>query len=339
MQGKMPKPSVTVYTLTPASYTLSESFPATLEANSIVQLRPDVTGYLEAIRVTDGSHVQRGQVLYEIDKSRYLAAYNQANAALLQAQANLGQAERDYNRYQDLLKHDAIPSQVADQAGTTVKTAQANVAAAQAAVAKAGTDLAHAVVRSPMTGRIGIVQAKIGDIINAGQTILNTIVNDDPMYVDFNLLQSRLGEISGKELASKQFYLKMADSTQYPYPGKLIVINNVVDPSTGTVQVRLEFPNKTGLLKSGMNATVVIQHQTDNNTLAIPTRALVQTLSETSVFWVDPQNVVHTEQITTGPQVDSMTIIQKGISANQQIILDGIQKVRSGDTVNIIHNK
>lgn len=338
-QGKLPPASVSVYTVEPSSYQITESFPATLEANSMVQLRPDVTGYLEGIRVADGSHVHRGQVLYEIDKSRYQAVYNQAKATLQQAQADLAQKQRDMERYQDLLKHDAIAKQVADQAATAVKTSQANVAAAQAALDKAGTDLNHAIVRSPMNGKIGIVQAKVGDIINAGQTVLNTIVNDNPMYADFSIPQSSIKEFSGKDFDNKKFYLQLADSSKYAEPGKLLVVNNVVDPNTGTIQIRLEFPNKEGLLKSGMNGIILVQHASDSNALAIPTKALIQTLSENSVYTVDQHNVVGAKQVTPGPQLDSLTLIEDGLSPGDKVIIDGLQKTHPGDTVKIVNGQ
>ncbi len=337
MPTKLPPASVTVFDVSPSSYLISESFPATLQANAMVQLRPDVSGYLEAIRVADGSFVRRGQVLYEVDKSRYQAVYNQAKASLQQVQADLSQKQRDLERYQDLLSHDAIASQVVDQASTGVKTAQANVAASKAALEKAATDLNHAFIRSPMNGKIGIVQAKVGDIINAGQTVLNTIVNDDPMYVDFNIPQSRVAEFTGKELTAKQFYLQLSDSSRYAYPGKLLLINNMVNPSTGTIQVRLEFPNKNGQLKSGMNGTVLVQNKSGSNELAIPTKSLVQTLSETSVFNVDPNNVVHSAQVVAGAQLDSLTIITKGLSPGDKVVVDGLQKVRQGDTVIVVN--
>lgn len=336
MQGKMGPTTVTVFTVSPASYTITESFPATLEANTIVQLRPDVTGYLESIKVPDGSFVKRGQVLYEIDKSRFLAAYNQALASLQQAEATRAQNQRDFDRFQDLLKHDAIAVQVADQAGTTLKTADANVAAAKALVAKAATDLNHSVVRSSIDGRIGIVQAKIGDIINAGQTVLNTIVNDNPIFVDINVLQSRLQDFSGKALQGKQFFLQITGNPTYPYPGKLLMVNNVVDPNTGNIQLRLEFPNKDGALKSGMNGSVVVKYSSGDNSLAVPTKSLVQTLSENSIYVVDQHNVAQSEQITLGPQLDSMTIIQKGLSAGDRIVVDGLQNLHPGDTVKVM---
>lgn len=318
----------------PQTYTITEKFPGMLTANTVVQLRPDVTGYLEAIRAQDGSWVTKGQPLYDIDKSRYQAAYNQAQAALQQAEADLSQKQRDYKRYQDLQAHDAIAQQIVDQAGTAVKTSQANVAAAQAALSKASTDLNHAVMRAPVSGKLGIVQVKIGDIINAGQTLINTIVNEKPMYADFDIPQSDISEFAGKSGEQKQYRLQLADSSVYDEPGKLLVVNNMVDPNSGTIRIRLEFPNKQGQLKSGMNAVVWVSHPSGPDATAVPTKALIQTLSETTLYTVGEGNVVQVATIHAGEQMDSLTIV-KGLPAGSRVIIDGLQSVRPGDTVNV----
>ena len=335
---QMPKATVTATTISSQVYQVTESFPGTLTANNIVQLRADVTGYLEAIRVPDGSAVHKGQVLYEIDRSRYQAAYNQAKASLQQAQADLEQRQRDLERYQNLLQHDAIAKQTVDQAGTAVKTSQANVAAAQAAMEKASTDLDHALMRAPVSGKIGIVQIKIGDIVNAGQTLINTIVNDDPMYVDFDVPQNRAGEFSvhtTQQTASRKYYVQLAGGSLYSETGKVEAVDNAIDPTTGTLRVRLSFPNPKGELKSGMNAVVLVKHPSDSNEIAVPTKALIQTLAETSVYTVGAGNVIEARSVQVGPQMDSLTLIEKGLSPGDKVVVDGLQKARPGDTVQV----
>jgi len=329
-----PTPTVDAVQVTPRSYHITEKFPGTLVANTIVQLRPDVTGYLEAIRAKDGSWVTKGQPLYDIDKSRYQAAYNQARAGLQQAEADLSQKQRDLKRYQDLQTHDAIAQQVVDQASTAVKTSQANVAAAQAAVSKASTDLSHAMMRAPSSGKLGIVEVKIGDIINAGQTLINTLVNDKPMYVDFDVPQSQIEEFAGKNAAGKKFRLQLADSSVYGETGKLLVVNNTVDPNSGTIRVRIEFPNKNGLLTSGMNASVLVDQQSDSNSIAVPTKALIQTLAESSVYTLGTSSAVQVAPVTPGEQLDSITLV-KGLEPGTRVVVDGLQSVRPGDTVHV----
>lgn len=330
-QGKV---TVTAVKVEPETYKITEQFPATLRAKTIVQLRSDVTGYLKEILVPDGAYVRKGQALYVLDKSRYQAAYNQAKAAVQQSQADLSQKKRDLERYQDLLQHDAISKQTVDQASTAVKTSEANLAAAQATLDKASTDLDHATIHAPISGELGIVQVKTGDIINAGQTLINTIVDANPMYVDFDVPQSQISEFTGKGSSAKEYLLQLGDSSFYPEKGKLLTINNVVDPTTGTIQVRLQFPNEKGLLKSGMNALVSMDHLV-HKTLAIPTEAITRILAETSIYLVDSQNVVRAKQVEPGQVVGSLTIIEKGLSPGDRVITNGLQKIRPGDTVKV----
>ncbi|NLR82087.1 efflux RND transporter periplasmic adaptor subunit [Chitinophaga eiseniae] len=336
MMGKM-KPTVVAVEVTPASYTVAEKFPATLVAHDVVSLRPDVTGYLEAIRVPDGSSVTKGQPLYDIDRSRYTAAYGQVAASQEQAEADLAQKTRDYERYKSLLEHDAISKQTVDQANTAMLTAKANLAAAKAAVAKAGTDVSHAVVKAPVTGKIGIAQIKVGDIVNAGQTLINTIVNEHPMFADMDIPQARLPEFQRmlKGQGDHKFYIQFGDGTRYGEEGKILTINNIIDPQTGTVRVRLVFQNSDGMLKSGMSIVAVMQYGTPGTQLAIPAKAIIQNLSETSVYMLSKDNVVTARDIIPGPVTDTMLLVTSGLNAGDRIIVEGLQRVKPGDTVNI----
>jgi membrane fusion protein (multidrug efflux system) len=332
------KPTVVAAEVVPAVYTVSEKFPATLMAHDVVQLKPDVSGYLEAIRVADGSSVTKGQPLYDIDRSRYTAAYGQVAATQQQAEADLAQRQRDYERYKSLLEHDAISKQTVDQAYTAMLTSQANVAAAKASVARAGTDVNHAVVRAPVTGKIGIAQIKVGDVINAGQTLINTIVNEHPMFADMDIPQARLPEflrIQKGKGGDEKFYIQFGDGTRYSETGKVLTINNIVDPQTGTVRVRLVFENKDNMLKSGMSIVIVMQYGTPATQLAIPAKAIIQNLSETSVYTISKDNVIGAQDIVPGPVTDTLQLVTSGLKAGDRIVVEGIQRVKPGDTVNI----
>lgn len=338
MGGPGMKATVVAANVTAAAFTVQEKFPATLVGNNIVQLRSDVTGYLEAIRAADGSTVSKGQPLYEIDKSRYAAAYNQLDASVLQAQADLGQKQRDLERYQNLLEHDAIAKQTVDQAGTAVKTAEANVAAAKAALQRAGTDVSHAIIRAPVSGKIGIVEIKVGDIVNAGQTLINTIVNENPIYADFDIPQGRFREFSGGNNKNRKFLLGFADGSSYGPEGRILTVNNIVDPQTGTIRVRLQFPNKEEQLKSGMTCVAIMQYQTPDTALAIPAKAIMETLSEKNVYVVGPGNALQLRAVVPGPQTDTLLIIRQGLKAGDKVVIDGLQKARPGDTVNVVES-
>ncbi len=336
MMGKM-KATVMVQEVVAASYTVSTQFPGTLVAHDVVAIRSDVTGFLSGIRVKDGSMVKKGQPLYDIDKSRYVAAYGQTTASQQQAEADLAQKQRDYERYKTLLEHDAISRQTVDQAYTAVLTAKANVAAAKAAVAKAGTDVNHSVIRAPANGSIGIVLIKVGDIVNAGQTQINTLVNEHPIFADFDVPQASIPQFLRiqKGQGDEKFFLKFTSGETYGEQGKIQTINNIVDPQTGTIRVRLVFQNRDGLLKSGMSCVVVMQYTTPGTQVAIPTKAIIQNLSETSVMTLTKDNVVKPAPIKPGPVTDTMIIVEEGLNAGDRVITEGQQKVRPGDTVNV----
>ncbi|WP_291909263.1 efflux RND transporter periplasmic adaptor subunit [Chitinophaga sp. CB10] len=336
MMGQM-RATVVPYTVQAGTYTVTEKFPATLTANNIVEIRSDVTGFLDAIRVPDGADVKKGQVLYEIERSRYTAALNQSTATRQQAEADLAQKQRDYERYKNLLEHDAISKQTVDQAYTALLTAKANLAAAQAAVARAGTDVNHSQIKAPVSGKIGIVQIKVGDIVNAGQTLINTVVNEQPMYVDFDVSQSRVQEFSRLKTSPGdfKFFLQFNNGERYSETGKIITINNIVDQTTGTVKVRLQFANADRMLTSGMSLVVIMEYQTPASQIAIPAKAIVQNLSETSVMLINKDNAIQQKSIEPGPQADTMLLIKSGLNVGDRIVVDGLQKVRPGDTVNI----
>lgn len=330
--GPMPKQTVSVYEVKPAGFVVTEKFPATLTGNVQIDIKSDVTGFLEVIHAKDGSTVKKGQLLYEVDKSRSQASYDQAEANLLQAEADLALKKKDYERYSNLLKQDAISKQTVDQAETALKTSQALVAAAKAARARSGTDISHSVMRASMNGKIGIALVRIGDLVTAGQTVINTLVNEDPIYADIDLPQNRYVEFTRS--GANKYDIISSSGEKYQHAGKVLLVNNVVDPRTGTIRVRLTFPNGEGVLKSGMTAAVQVHFPTNDTSLAMPARAIVELLGEVKAYVVDRNNVVQIRPIEKGAVVDSLMIVH-GLQAGDRVVVDGIQKVRPGDTVNI----
>ncbi|RAJ10926.1 membrane fusion protein (multidrug efflux system) [Chitinophaga skermanii] len=330
---------VVATTIKASSYTVTENFPATLTANHVVEVRSDVTGFLEAIKVPDGSTVTKGQVLYEIDRSRYGATVEQSQASVAQAEADLAQKQRDFDRYNALLEKDAISKQTVDQAKTAVMTSKANLAAMKAQLARTNTDLTHSVLRAPVSGSIGIASIRVGDIVNAGQTLINTIVNEDPMYVDIDVPQQRYREfataLAHQTATPRSYFLTFNDQTTYEEQGKILLVNNTVDQQTGTIRVRLSFPNAKRELKSGMTAVLQVRYQTPDDQVAIPAKAIRETLAEVDVLTVDEHNVVRSNKVVRGAIVDSMLIITQGLKIGDKVITEGMQKVRPGDTVRV----
>ncbi len=176
---------VTVYKVTEESVVGIDTYPGTVVPLQEVELRAEVSGYLTKSYVQDGQRVTKGQRLYEIDQSRYAAAYQSAQAQLRITQANYEKAAKDAERYNRLAEQDAIARQRVDYATTDVANARAQISAAQASLANAATDLRRSVIVAPFNGTIGLAQVKLGSLVTPGTTLLNTISSDNPIAVDF----------------------------------------------------------------------------------------------------------------------------------------------------------
>lgn len=169
-----------------------DTYPGTVTALSQVDIRPEVEGYITGIYFKEGDHVKKGQKLYEIDRSKYEASYQQSVSAVRVAQSNLDQAQKDADRYIYLNQHDAVAKQTLDHAMTTLQNAKNQLADARQGMVKAQTDLKYSIITAPFDGTIGLSQVKIGTTVSVGQTILNTISTDDPMAVDFVINEQQL---------------------------------------------------------------------------------------------------------------------------------------------------
>ena len=225
-----------------------------------IKLTPQVTGYITGIYFKDGQKVKKGQKLYSIDAQVYKANYQQAIADLQVQESNLLKAQKDADRYHELDKHDAIAKQQVDYADAALEATKKQVAAAKATVSSVQSNVEFARIYAPFTGTIGISQVKKGTAVSAGQTVLNTVSTDNPMAVDFTVDQKNIYRFlnlqKNKSPKSDSVFTIAFGDDVYPYPGNISLIDRAVDPQTGTIKVRLVFPNDKGLLKPGMNTTV-----------------------------------------------------------------------------------
>lgn len=216
-----------------------------------VEIRSRVSGVLTTRHFADGVMVDQGQLLYTIDAREYRAQVATAEANLASAEANLARARQDVERYGPLLAENAISRQVYDNAVAAAKVAEAQVRASRAAITEAKLGVEYAEVRAPMTGRIGASQVFEGALITAGQTLLATISDDDPAWVDFSLSESELLDYMRRygltepaaDSAQRYVHLTLSDGTQYPHPGRINFADRALDPTTGTFTLRAEFAN------------------------------------------------------------------------------------------------
>jgi membrane fusion protein (multidrug efflux system) len=322
--------------------TYYDVYPGNVTALSQVDLRPQVEGYITAIFFKEGERVKKGQKLYEIDRAKYLAAYDQALANVKVAESNNEQAQKDADRYVYLNQHDAVAKQTLDHAMTTLQNSKNQVIAAKQDLIKAQTDLKYSIITAPFDGTIGLSQVKIGTLAVVGQTLLNTISTDDPMAVDFVINEKQLPYFkriqSTKKPVDSLFTILLPDNSLYPKQGVLSVIDRGVDPLTGTIKVRLVFPNANEELKAGMSCRVRVHNTDSSKQIIIPNKAVVEQMGEYFVYVKkDSANAAYAQQrkVTTGQVIGPNIIIKEGLNEGEQLIVDGVQKVRNGAPVNV----
>lgn len=336
-QAPPPMP-VTTYTVAKEEVSTTDTYPGVVVALNEVDLRAEVGGYITAIYVKDGQQVTRGQRLYEIDRTNYQAAYNSAKANLDMAMANQQKAEKDAQRYTNLAKQQAIAQQRVDYALTDLANASSQVAAAKANLATAQANLNRSVITSPLTGTIGISQVKLGALVSPGSTLLNTVSTNNPMAVDISVNQRdvqrfiTLQKNPGQSVSDSVFAIEQNGNT-YQLNGNIVAIDRSVDPGTGTITVRISFPNPNGILISGMTCNVNVRNKAPEPQLIIPHKAVVEQLGKYSVYVVGDSSKVESRLVELGSRVNDRIVIREGLKEGEVIVSEGIMKIRPGAVV------
>ncbi|OCX52824.1 efflux transporter periplasmic adaptor subunit [Mucilaginibacter sp. PPCGB 2223] len=343
----VPPTPVNLATATKANAVFYDQYPGTVVALNSVQLRAQVGGFITGIFFKEGDVVTKGQSLYEIDRRKYEAAYLQAKANQANAEASLVRAQKDADRYNQLLKQDAVARQLVDNANATLASSQSQVEAAKAAVFSAKTDLDYSIIRAPFTGRIGISQVKLGAQVTPGTTILNTISSEDPIAVDFVVDENSVGRFEqmkskGAVNPDSAFRVKLSDNTTYPQPGKILVVDRGVDNQSGTIKVRIEFPNPKKQLVDGMSCTLQVLNNQSGEQIIIPYKAVVEQLGEYFVYVASdstmksprdttkiiPDTIAKQYKVKLGQQTGTNVVILSGIKEGDKVVTDGLQRLR-----------
>lgn len=338
-QGLQGPPPVSVGThevsLADAAY--YDEYPATVRALSEVELRPQVNGYISGIHFTEGSKVKKGQKLYSIDQQQTDAAYKQALANLSVQEANLEKAEKDVERYRELNKRDAIAKQQVDYAEATYAAAQKQVDAAKAAIQGAQTNVRYTTITAPFDGTIGISLVRLGTSVSPGVTVLNTISSDEPIAADIIVDQREIykfTKLQSKNVGKNDSTFRLVFGQDvYPYSGKISIIDRAVDPLTGTIRMRLTFPNPDHALRPGMSGSLHVL-STASKTVIIPYKAVNEQLGEFFVYMVDSAKATQ-RKVILGEQLGRNIIVKDGLKAGDVIITEGIQNLREGSAITV----
>jgi membrane fusion protein (multidrug efflux system) len=335
----LPPIPVNVATAEKADAIYYDQYPGTVVALNSVDLRSQVAGYITGIFFKEGDVVEKGKPLYEIDRRKYESAYLQAVANLQNAQAGLIRSQKDADRYNALLKQDAVAKQLVDNAIATLATSKSQVEAAKAGVVSAKTDLDYSLIRAPFTGRIGISQVKIGAQVTPGTTLLNTISSEDPIAVDFVVDENAIPRFAAMEKkttikADSTFKLALSDGTLYTQPGKILVVDRGVDNQSGTIKVRIEFPNPKKQLISGMTCVLKVLNQESGMQVVIPYKAITEQMGEFFVF-VAQDTIAKQHKVQVGPHVNDKIVIMSGINVGDQVVTEGLNRLRDGGHIQI----
>jgi RND family efflux transporter MFP subunit len=319
------------------SATYYDEYPATVVALNQVDLRPEVSGYISEIFVQDGQHVTKGMRLFAIDQQPYQATYDQVRANLNVAKANLAKAQQDADRYMDLAKYDAVARQTFDHAMNDLESSKMQVASAEASLKSAETNLMYTVIHAPFDGTVGISQVKRGSAVTTGQTVLNTISSEDPIAVDCAVEEKQISRFntllqSSDNGKDSTFTIVLPDQSLYPFPGRLSFLDRSVDFQTGTIRVRVIFPNSKKIIKPGLTCNLRVQASTGSTAMLIPYKAVVEQMGEYFVFAVQGNRAVQ-HRITLGMNMNELVIVKNGLQPGDQIVTDGMQRLRENAPV------
>ena len=357
-QAPPPQPTpVNLDTIKARPVVYYDRYPSTTVALSQVNLRAQVQGYITGIFFKEGTHVKKGERLYDIDSRIYQNNYDQALANLKVTQGTLTQSQQDADRYTYLNDEKAVAKQLYDHAIITLENAKNSVKAADQTVKTTKQNLSFSIITAPFDGTIGFSQVKLGDLMNVGTTILNTVSTDDPMAVDFLINEKQLPyfEDINKGRFNKidsLFTLLLPNSSTYPHPGKISVIDRAVDPQTGAIRVRLVFPNTNYYLRAGMSCVVRVRNVDSTPQILVPSKAVVEQMGEYFVFVVKdtvmaPKDSTAKKQgpegrsglfafqkkVMTGETVGANVIIKSGIKEGDKIVVDGVQALHDASPV------
>ncbi|HEY0218517.1 MAG TPA: efflux RND transporter periplasmic adaptor subunit [Afipia sp.] len=340
--GPAPVPA-SVATVEEHEATMWDEFSGRLEAVEQVEVRSRVAGAIKEIRFREGAMVQKDDVLVVIDPDLYAADVARAEAQVAAAQSRLVFTKADYERGAQLTGSQTISLRDQDNRINAYREADANLKAAEAALKTAQLNLGYTEVRAPVTGRVGKREITVGNLIAAGpgSPLLTTIVSTSPIYASFNADEQvvmRALAALGDDAAAKQtgrIPVKMGTSTSdgTPYEGHMQLIDNQVDPRSGTVRVRAEFGNADGRLIPGQFVRLLMGQPHTERAMTISERAVGTDQNKKFVMVVNDDNKAEYREVGLGASVDGQRVVSSGLKVGERIVVKGLQRVRPGASI------
>lgn len=340
-------PEVTVVAVATERVVLTTELPGRTTPHVVAEVRPQVSGILLERRFEEGADVRSGALLYQIDPAPYRAAVAQAEAALAMAEANLPAARSRAERLEGLVAIRAVGEQDRDDAAAALRRAEAAAAASRAALESARINLAYTPIRASISGRIGKSSVTVGALVTAYQPVpLSVIQQLDPIYVDVpqssaELLRLRralsAGTLTRDEREARKVRLLLEDGTPYPREGTLQFRDVTVDPSTGSVSLRMVFPNPDHVLLPGMFVRAVIEEGALEKAVLVPQQAVTRDpRGNATTLVVGAGDTVEERKLVLDRAIGDRWLVVEGLAAGDRVIVEGAQRVRAGIPVRAV---
>ncbi|MCY1394542.1 Efflux pump periplasmic linker BepF [compost metagenome] len=333
-------PKVTVAAVIEQPLNEWDEFTGRLEAPESVEIRPRVSGYIDRVAFDEGSLVKKGDLLFQIDPRPFEAEVKRLEAQLQQARANQTRAANEARRGERLRQSNAISAELADARTSAATEAQAAVAATQAELDNARLNLSFTRITAPIDGRVSRAEITEGNLVNAGQSLLTSVVSTDKVYAYFDaderafLKYVELARKTGSDTrAASPVYMGLSNETGNPHLGQLDFLDNQVNPRTGTIRGRAVFDNKDGRFTPGLYARIKLVGSETYPAALIKDEAIGTDLGKKFVLVLGEDNKVAYRAIELGPKLEGLRIVRHGLAKGEKIVINGLQRAMPGAPV------
>ena len=332
-----------VLTLVPMKITVHSDFPATIEGQQVIEIRPMITGYIETIYVKEGDWVKKGQLLFKIKNPQYEQDVITAKAGISSAQADVNTGKMEIEKVRPLVNKQIVSEYRLKSAELVLEAREASLAQARASLANAETNLGYTTIRSPQNGVIGTIPYKIGALVNSNSAEALTTLSDirvifayfswnEKQLLDF-LSNAPGGTVEEKVKRLKDVSLVLSNSDEYTEKGTIELASGLISTETGSATLKAIFPNEKELIRSGSSATVRIP-QVFDGALIVPQAATYELQNKRFIYTVGSDNKVTARSFTSVPSDDGQYFIVKdGLKAGEKVVIQGVVSIKEGDKI------
>lgn len=332
-----------VLTLTAVSDTVHQDFPATIEGQQVIEIRPMISGYIQEIYVNEGDHVKKGQLLFRIRNPMYEQQVNTAKASISRAEADVNTARMEIDKVKPLVDKQIVSEYRLRTAELQLESRQAALEQARAELANAEANLAYTIIRSPQDGIIGMIPFKTGALVNSNMTQPLTTLSDITnvfAYFSWNEKQllDFLSHSPGESMEDKMknipaATLILANATEYPEKGRIEMASGLISTETGSAIFKAVFPNNNGLIRSGSSATIRVPEVLDS-VLMVPQSATYELQDKRFIYKVGEGNKVSAVSITATPSDDGRHfLVTDGLASGDRVVIEGVTSLKEGTEI------